>query len=115
MICPPRRADFISFDLAGKTDGGGAWLTYSTGTVAIDNGSKTATLSGGTFPTWTAATHYRLTIDGVLYRVASWDSGTQLTLTDAWPLANYSGAYVLDGCAWKSPRSKLPPLDPASI
>jgi hypothetical protein len=104
------------FDVPWGGNNGGTWLYYTTGSVAIDNGSKTVTLSGGTFPAWGAlATHLQIVIGGANYRVASRDSNTQLTLTDDWPLANYSGAYEFDGCVWKSPRSKLPPLDPAAI
>lgn len=104
------------FDVPWGGNNGGTWLYYTTGSVAIDNGSKTVTLSGGTFPAWGAlATHLCIIIGGANYRVASRDSNTQLTLTDDWPLANYSGAYEFDGCVWKSPRSKLPPLNPQKI
>jgi hypothetical protein len=66
--------------------------TYTTGTVAVTNGSAVVT---GTSTNWSstptlsngAAAGFLLEIGGVTYLVASWDSSTQLTLA-----ANYTGS-----------------------
>lgn len=57
--------------------------TYSTGTVAITNGSPTVTLTDGIFPSW-AKTHGTLVIDTTVYVIAIRDGDTQLTLEDDW-------------------------------
>lgn len=51
---------------------------YSTGTVTIVAG--VVTLAGGTFPTWAASGELR--IDGVAYPVATYSSGSSITLDD---------------------------------
>lgn len=64
---------------------------YNTGTVSINDGSTTLTLSGGTFPSWAASGEVAL--NGRYYKVTSRDSDTQLTLTTAYQgSANLSGA-----------------------
>lgn len=57
--------------------------SYTTGTVAIDNGSAVITLTDGTWPTW-AATHGTLTISNTEYAISTRDNDTQLTLSAAW-------------------------------
>lgn len=56
---------------------------YTTGTLAITNGSTTVTLSGGTFPSWAAHGELVVSGDAPAYPVASRDSDTQLTLVTA--------------------------------
>ncbi len=55
---------------------------YATGTVAIASGSAVLTLTGGTFPTWAASGE--ILIQNQWQTILSRDSGTQLTLDNAW-------------------------------
>jgi len=55
---------------------------YSTGTLAISNGSTTCTLTTGTFPTWAASG--KLKINSKVYRIASRTSGSVVVLATAW-------------------------------
>ena len=64
---------------------------YSTGTVTIVAG--VATLSGGTWPSWTASAD--LWISGVRYSVNTRDSNSQLTLNDTSVAASAGTAYEL--------------------
>lgn len=67
---------------------------YSTGTVAVTNGSATVTLTGGTFPSWAASGD--IWIDGMWLPVLTRDSNTQVTLESAWHGASLTGeTYVL--------------------
>lgn len=67
---------------------------YSTGTVAITNGSATVTLTGGTWPSWAASGE--IMIDGQWYDVSTRDSNTALTLSANWHLPSVTGkSYVL--------------------
>lgn len=63
---------------------------YSTGTLAVTQDSTTVTLTGGTFPTW-AVSPAQIKINGTFRTIASRDSGTQLTLSQAWGFATESG------------------------
>ena len=74
--------------------------SYDTGTVEVSD--TTCTLTGGTWPTW-SATHGILTIDGTEYTVTSRDSGTVLTVSaegdvtageDDWEI-EHNGNYTL--------------------
>ncbi len=62
---------------------------YTTGTIAITNGSTTCTLTTGTWPSWAASG--KLVIGGKLYRIASRSSGSVVLLTTAWAAATISG------------------------
>lgn len=55
---------------------------YSTGTLAISNGSTTCTLTTGTWPTWAASG--KLRINNKVYRIASRTSGSVVVLATAW-------------------------------
>jgi hypothetical protein len=57
---------------------------YSDGTVAIDNGATTVTLTDGVWPDWTA-TNGSLIIGTTEYFIASRTSDTELELTSAYP------------------------------
>jgi hypothetical protein len=56
---------------------------YSTGTVAIDNGLTTMTLTDGTWPAW-ASTHGSIVIDSTEYTIASGPVGQEIELSVAW-------------------------------
>jgi hypothetical protein len=56
---------------------------YSTGTIAVTNGSATVTLTGGTFPSGAAG--MVVIIRGRPYEISTRDSGTQLTLAQNFP------------------------------
>ena len=68
---------------------------YSTGTVAVSSG--VATLSGGTFPTWSARGLFR--VNGLTYTVDSRDSGTQITLDDTSVTASSSTPFEITAAA----------------
>jgi hypothetical protein len=57
--------------------------SYSTGTITMTADSTTVTLSVGTFPTYAASGE--LAVNGQWYDIATRNSGTQLTLTTAYP------------------------------
>lgn len=68
---------------------------YSTGTIAINNGSATVTLTDGTWPSW-AATNGTLVVDDVEYSIATRTSNSEIVLNSAWSLTSISGeSYVL--------------------
>ncbi len=68
--------------------------TYTTGTLALTNGSATVTLTGGVFPSWAADGD--IYFNGMYHPVYSRDSNTQVTLVNAWQEASQSSAsYVL--------------------
>ncbi len=56
---------------------------YTTGTIALTQGSAVVTLTGGTFPTW-AASGSIYGSNGQEMPVLTRDSGTQVTLKTAW-------------------------------
>jgi hypothetical protein len=58
-------------------------VSYSSGTIAINNGETTVTLTDGVWPAW-SATRGTLLIDDEEYEIASRDSDTELTLSSAW-------------------------------
>jgi len=67
---------------------------YTTGTLAISNGSAVVTFTGATVPTW--ATLGLIYIDGQSYSIASRDGDAQVTLTVAWNQAALTASsYVL--------------------
>jgi hypothetical protein len=57
---------------------------YSTGTVEIDNGFTTMTLTDGVWPDWTA-TNGSIVIDTTEYIIASRTNDTVIELATAWP------------------------------
>lgn len=61
---------------------------YTTGTVALTNGSTTVTLTGGTWPSWAASG--KLVIGGKLYPVATRSSSSVVLLETAWKEATDS-------------------------
>lgn len=67
---------------------------YATGTIAYTHSTKTATLTGGTWPSWAA--DGVLVIDSVPYPVASRTSGSDIVLVDA----NNPGADVASGTVY---------------
>jgi hypothetical protein len=82
---------------------------YTTGTIAVANGSSTVTLTSGTWPTWAASGEVR--IDGVWCPVLTRDSSTVLTLRSAWNgTAVTAGTYILAQFAYTLP-SDLQRLD----
>jgi len=56
--------------------------SYTTGTIAVADESKTVTLTTGTWPSW-AATHGSLVIDTVEYAISTRDGDSQITLSSA--------------------------------
>jgi hypothetical protein len=62
---------------------------YNTGSIAVTNGSAVVTLTAGTWPTWAASGE--LYVQGLPQPILSRDSGTQLTLVNAWGEATASG------------------------
>lgn len=66
---------------------------YSTGTLALTNGSTTVTLTGGTWPSWAASG--KLKIGNKVYRVATRSSGTVVLLATAWAEDSESGTTYL--------------------
>lgn len=76
---------------------------YSTGTIAITNGSTTVTLTTGTWPSWAA--NGELLIDGQWYSIASRTNDTVLVLDESWVPASISGeSYVLYQDAYALPN-----------
>jgi hypothetical protein len=77
--------------------------TYSTGTITCTLDSTSVTLSGGTFPTWAASGE--LSVNGQWYTISTRNSGTTITLAQAYPHATgtfaannwrvYQDAYTL--------------------
>jgi hypothetical protein len=68
---------------------------YSTGTIAIDNGATTVTLTTGVWPAWTA-THGSLVVDTAEYVIATRTDDTHLELAVAWAEDTETAAeYVL--------------------
>lgn len=79
---------------------------YSTGTIAITEGSATVTGTGTVFPSWAASGV--IIYNGQVYTVLSRDSDTQLTLDQNWPIANITGAgYVLARYSYTLPSNIL--------
>jgi hypothetical protein len=77
---------------------------YQTGTVAITQGSSTATLTGGTWPTWAAKGKLYISSSTPAIDVLSRNSATGLTLEGAWNNASVTGAnYVLFQDAYTLP------------
>lgn len=70
---------------------------YTTGTVAISNGSTTVTLTGGTFPYTTVGVDgvADIYINGMPHRLASITNGTTAVLAYAWQETSYNGTYSL--------------------
>ena len=58
--------------------------SYSTGTVAVTNGSSTVTLTGGTFPGWVADAGSRILLGNRLYEINTRNSDTQVSLEVAY-------------------------------
>ncbi len=86
---------------------------YSTGTLAISNGSTTCTLTTGTFPTWAASG--KLKIAGKTYFIASRTSGSVVVLSTAWKEASITAStYVIfrDEYALASDLMKFGSLHP---
>lgn len=81
---------------------------YQTGTVALTNGSKTVTLSGGTFPYTTVGITgpAELYINGLYRRIASM-LASSLTLVDTWDEANYSGIYQVAQIEYACPTDLM--------
>lgn len=69
---------------------------YTTGTVAITNGSTAVALTGGTFPANVVASvgPVELYINNMYHRLSAVTS-TTATLVNAWQETSYSGVYVL--------------------
>jgi hypothetical protein len=63
---------------------------YETGTLAINNGSTTCTLSSGTWPSWAASGE--IFVDGTWVVVESRTSDTVVVLADAWGNDNVTAA-----------------------
>lgn len=66
---------------------------YDTGTLSLTNGSTTATLSGGTWPSWAASGE--IFVDGTWVVVETRTDGTTLVLADPWGNDDFSGSYSL--------------------
>lgn len=67
---------------------------YSTGTIAVTNGSTTCTLTSGTWPTWAASGE--LFADNIWVEVETRSSGTVLVLAEPWGNAdNATLSYTL--------------------
>ena len=67
---------------------------YSTGTIALTNGSTTCTLTSGTWPSWAASG--KLKISGKTYFITSRTSDSVIVLSTAWKESSNSAAsYVL--------------------
>lgn len=82
---------------------------YSTGTVALAEGSTTVTLSGGTWPAGAAGRSFVLLDDPEQFVVASRDSNTQITLDHARILPTaVASAYHLDKAGTQ--RYRLEPV-----
>lgn len=56
---------------------------YDTGTIAIDNGTTTVTLTTGVWPSWTA-THGSLIVDNTEYVIATRTSDSEMELAESW-------------------------------
>lgn len=67
--------------------------SYSTGTVEVS--SNTCTITGGTWPSWTA-THGILSIAGTEVTIVSRNSGSELTLTGADDVSSGEEDWVLE-------------------
>jgi hypothetical protein len=68
--------------------------SYNTGSIAVTNGSAVVTLTSGTWPTWAASGE--VCINGLWQTILTRDSGTRLTLVNAWGEATASGlSYVI--------------------
>lgn len=74
---------------------------YATGTVTIVDG--VVTLSDGTFPTWTG--QGELVVGGSYYNVASFDSTTQVTLSDTTLDKDAGTTYSLQRYVYTLPRN----------
>jgi hypothetical protein len=94
---PGRRAHQWSFLHPRYTISGPA--PYSEGTVAIAAG--VVTLTGGTFPAWSADGEFE--VGGMYYLVDSRDSDTQLTLEDTGVAFDAGENYVLRQHRWTMP------------
>lgn len=66
---------------------------YSSGTLTLTNGSTTATLAGGTWPTWAALG--RLFAQSLILDIASRTNGTTLVLSAPWGGATNTYDYTL--------------------
>lgn len=64
---------------------------YDTGTIAITITETTVTLTGGTWPSWTA-THGSLVVDTVEYVIASRTSDSEIELASAWTATTETAA-----------------------
>lgn len=82
------------------------WTTLETnasvteGSLSVSSG--VITISGGTFPSWSADGEIEL--DGEVYRVSSYDSPTQITLEDT----SVSGSYAEGAWTLARPRYDMP-------
>lgn len=74
---------------------------YSTGTIALANGSPTVTLTGGTFPAWAA--NGDLIVGNRIIPVSTLDSATQVTLK-----ANWGEASIAAGSSYVLARYRYP-------
>jgi hypothetical protein len=83
---------------------------YNTGSISITSGTKTVTLSGGTFPTWAA--NGVIIVSNQVFEVASRDSATQVTLADEYNGANLSASsYVIAQFSYDLPSPGLYNID----
>jgi hypothetical protein len=73
------------------------YAAYTTGTIAMTNGSTAVTLTGGTFPFATVGVTgpAEIYVNGMYHRLASITDGTNAVMVNAWKEANYSGIYSL--------------------
>ena len=55
---------------------------YATGTLTISGGGLTATIAGGTFPTWATDKKSKFMLNGKWYRISAQVSNTVITLMD---------------------------------
>lgn len=66
---------------------------YSTGTIALVNGSATVTLTTGTWPSWAASG--KIFINNQIIDIATRVSDSQVTMADVWGADGISGTYTL--------------------
>jgi hypothetical protein len=80
-------------------------VPYSTGTIALTNGSPIVTLTGGTFPSWAASG--KLVVSSKLYDISTRDSDTQLTLLGSFAGTSDDYSYELVHDAYTLPNNFL--------
>jgi hypothetical protein len=82
MISLARTWPYYHGDTAGMPARINLQAVYSTGTIAVANGSATVALTTGTWPTWAASGE--LLISGVWCPILTRDSNSQVTLRSTW-------------------------------